>query len=334
MLAELGKGNTSPNPMVGAVLVFENRVIGEGYHKQYGEAHAEVNCLQSVLQQDQDLIPLSTLYVSLEPCSHFGKTPPCVDLILKQKIQHVVIACRDRSEKVNGKGIQKLKEGGIQVTEGILENEAITLNQRFFTAQIKSRPYIILKWAESADKYIATSSGKTKISNQFSDKLVHKWRSEEDAIWVGYNTATVDNPTLDSRHWNGKNPLRIVYDRDLSLTPTLALLNGEQKTYIFNNNESKIENNNTFIQVSKENFLQHILNYLNENNITSILVEGGAQLHQLLLTSNLWDEIRIIQSSAFLYEGIHSACLPSTIQLTKIEQIETDAIYYYKNTLI
>lgn len=333
-LAELGKGNTSPNPMVGSVLVFENRIIGEGYHRQYGEAHAEVNCFQSVLLQDQDLIPHSTLYVSLEPCSHFGKTPPCVDLILKHKIQHVVIACRDRSEKVNGKGIQKLIESGIQVIEGILENEAIILNHRFFTAQLKSRPYIILKWAESADGFLASTSGKTKISNLYSDILVHKWRSEEDAIWVGYNTAVIDNPILNVRNWNGRNPLRIVYDRDLSLSSDLLLLNGEQPTIIFNTKENKTEKNISYIQIIDENYLLSILNYLASIHINSVIVEGGAHLHQSLIDFNLWDEIRIIRSSQYLQEGLKSAHIPLNTMPSSVEKIEPDTIYTFKNALL
>lgn len=204
-LASKGLGSVSPNPMVGAVLVYENRIIGEGYHEQFGQAHAEVNCINSVQESDTHLIPQSTLYVSLEPCSHFGKTPPCSNLIIDCKIPKVVIACRDTFEQVNGKGIDQLKAAGIHVQVGILEKEAIQLNKRFFTFHSKKRPYVILKWAQSSNHKIANADfSRVLISNSFTNRLVHKWRSEEDAIMVGPNTALHDNPGLTTRNWPGK----------------------------------------------------------------------------------------------------------------------------------
>ncbi len=331
-LAILGKGFTSPNPMVGAVLVYQHQIIGEGYHQQYGEGHAEVNCIQSVSKENQQLIPLSTLYVSLEPCSHHGKTPPCVDLILKYKIPHIVIACRDLSAKVNGKGIERLKSLNIHVTEGILEQEALSLNRRFFTFQLKSRPYIILKWAQSIDEFIASKLGKTKISGPYSDKLVHKWRSEEDAIWVGYNTVLIDNPILSSRHWIGKNPIRIVYDRHLDLTENLSIFQGPQKTIVFNNVLDADINNNAKVNIKDDKYINQILQYLHNKNIISVLVEGGAILHKTLLNLNLWDEIRIIQSDLYIYEGVKSADLPANITPVYSEKINHDTLLIFKNS--
>ncbi|MBC7722390.1 MAG: bifunctional diaminohydroxyphosphoribosylaminopyrimidine deaminase/5-amino-6-(5-phosphoribosylamino)uracil reductase RibD, partial [Pedobacter sp.] len=208
-LAVLGKGNVAPNPMVGSVLVHEGRIIGEGYHQLYGQPHAEVNCINSVAENDKYLIPQSTLYVSLEPCSHFGKTPPCSDLIIKHDIKKVVVGCRDSYEEVNGKGIENLQQNGVEVVLGILENDCKNLNKRFFTFHTKKRPFIILKWAETANGKIASNTNeRLLISNDFSNRVVHKWRSEEGAILVGTKTASLDNPSLNNRLWHGKNPIR------------------------------------------------------------------------------------------------------------------------------
>ncbi|HEY2720248.1 MAG TPA: bifunctional diaminohydroxyphosphoribosylaminopyrimidine deaminase/5-amino-6-(5-phosphoribosylamino)uracil reductase RibD, partial [Chitinophagaceae bacterium] len=217
-LARLGAGHVAPNPMVGAVLVHDERIIGEGYHQQYGGPHAEPNCIASVKKEEQHLISESILYVSLEPCAHYGKTPPCADLIIKNKIPRVVIGCFDPFEEVNGKGIEKLKGAGIDVLVGILEHECKKLNKRFFLYYQQHRPYIILKWAQSSNQKIGAGAGnRTYISNEFTNRLVHKWRSEEAAILVGTNTALQDDPELTTRSWIGNNPRRLVMDMDLKL---------------------------------------------------------------------------------------------------------------------
>ena len=233
-LAQKGAGWVAPNPMVGAVLVYQDQIIGEGYHKQYGQAHAEVNCINSVAKENQEKIKGSTLYVSLEPCVHFGKTPPCTNLIIEHQIKKVVIGCMDPFEAVNGKGVSKLKEAGINVIGPILEKESINLNKRFFHFYQQHRPYIILKWAQSADGLIGLQGKTIKVSNAYTQRLVHHWRSEEAAILVGTQTAVTDNPQLNNRFGNGPNPLRMVIDRSLLLDSSLHLLNDQHPTWVFN----------------------------------------------------------------------------------------------------
>ncbi len=223
-LARLAAGRAAPNPMVGSVLLFEDRIIGEGYHQQYGQAHAEVNCINSVKEEDKHLIEKSVIYVLLEPCAHFGKTPPCADLIIKHKIPTVVIGCRDPFEQVDGKGIEKLNNAGIKVITGVLENECKELNKRFFTFHINKRPYIILKWAQSKNQKIANADfSRVLITSALSNRLVHKWRSEEAGIMVGTKTALQDNPALNTRHWTGPDPLRLVVDMNLRLPSDLQI---------------------------------------------------------------------------------------------------------------
>src|SRR5258706_6298419 len=234
-LATLGAGNVAPNPMVGAVLVYHGRIIGEGYHQKYGEAHAEPNSIASVKEEDRKLISQSTMYVSLEPCVHFGKTPPCADLIIKHKIPKVVIGCRDPFKEVNGRGIEKLKAAGVETEPGVLEKECKELNKRFFTFHTKHRPYIILKWAQTANgKMSGQGRDRLYISNEFTNRLVHKWRSEEAAILVGTNTALLDDPQLTTRLWTGNNLVRMVIDMDLKLPSSLRLFDDEASTIIFN----------------------------------------------------------------------------------------------------
>ena len=234
-LAKLGAGFTAPNPMVGAVLVYDNRIIGEGYHRHYGHAHAEVNCIASVKKEDEPFIRQSVLYVSLEPCAHHGKTPPCADLIIEKKIPMVVVGSRDPFKEVDGKGIEKLQAAGVEVQEDVLEKECIDLNKRFFTFHTWRRPYIILKWAQSDDGKIAkTGHSRVLISNDYTNRLVHKWRSEEASILVGTNTALMDNPSLDTRLWKGPNPVRLVVDKNLALPASLNVFDQKIKTIIFN----------------------------------------------------------------------------------------------------
>lgn len=301
-IAQNGLGAVSPNPLVGAVLVYDNTIIGEGYHEKYGEAHAEVNCINSV--KDKSLIPFSTLYVSLEPCSHFGKTPPCANFIIEHKINKVVIATQDFSSKVNGTGIQLLKENGIEVIEHILEKKAIELNKRFFHSQQTKKPYVILKWAQSADGFLSKQGKQIQLSNDIVNTLVHQWRHEEDAIWVGYNTVKVDNPQLNVRHIEGKNPVRIIVDADLSLDKHFHIFDNSQKTIVYNLKQSAEESNTTFIQLYDGFNLDSILSDLYSRNITSVIVEGGSKLLNQFIEQKCWNEARIISTNKILEQGV------------------------------
>ncbi len=308
-LAQIGLGNVAPNPMVGCVIVHNDKIIGEGYHQQFGQPHAEVNAINSV--KDQLLLTQSTLYVNLEPCAHHGKTPPCTDLIIVKKIPRVVIGCTDAFEQVNGKGIEKLKAAGIDVFINVLQNESIAINRRFFTYHKKRRPFIILKWAQSADGFIASKNHKQNdenkirwISSKLSRKLVHKWRSEEQAIMVGTNTALADNPQLDVRDWKGLNPLRIVIDRNLRLPAHLNMLNKEIPTIVFSVKEKTSDINLQFIQINFENLLDEILSRLYLFKIQSVVVEGGSKLLTSFIENNLWDEARVFTSVQHLGDGV------------------------------
>ena len=317
-LARNGLGHVSPNPMVGAVLVHNDRIIGEGYHKKFGEAHAEVNCIASVSQEDRQLIRESTLYVSLEPCSHFGKTPPCADLIIRHDIPRVVIGCRDPFKEVDGKGIEKLMAAGIDVELGLLEGEGKDLNKRFFTFHTKHRPFIVLKWAQTADGIIAAPvnppagwrrhSGdcdieravheRLLISNEYSNRLVHKWRSEEAAILVGTNTALLDNPSLTTRLWAGPSPVRLVMDMNLRLSSSLKIFNHEVHTIIFNSIKQEEDGNLLYYRLNKDDKVIHqMMNALYQLGIQSVLVEGGARLLQSFIDEGLWDEAWVITGS-------------------------------------
>ena len=331
-LAKSGAGYVAPNPMVGAVLVYENKIIGEGYHEMYGQAHAEVNCLNSVSQADKTLIEKSTLYVSLEPCAHHGKTPPCADLIIKNNISTVVIACRDVYREVDGKGIQKLQHAGVNIITGVLEKEALQLNRRFFTFHTKQRPYIILKWAQSIDFKIAAKDFlAVNISNDITNRLVHKWRSEEAAILVGTNTALHDNPKLTNRLWHGNNPVRIVIDRNLKLPPTLHLFDGSVKTIVFNHVKSEEQNNVLYYQLPvHENVIEGLLNALYTLNIQSVLVEGGATLLQSFIDQNYWDEARVITNKQLtIGDGITAPQLTNN-RSTNTHTIGADMLFTYR----
>jgi len=331
-LAKMGTGNVAPNPMVGAVLVYENEIIGEGYHQQYGQAHAEVNCINNVSEANQSLIEKSTLYVSLEPCAHFGKTPPCADLIIKNKIPNVVIACRDSYEEVDGKGIQKLQQAGVNVIVGILEKEALELNKRFFTFHRKQRPYIILKWAQSRDAKIGRQDfSALKISNDITNRMVHKWRSEEAAILVGTNTALHDNPSLTTRLWKGNNPVRLVLDLQLKLPLSLHLFDGSVKTIVFNQVKHEEENGVTFYKLSSgEDIISGLLNALYRLKIQSVLVEGGARLLQSFIDQHYWDEARVITNEQLIIEiGINAPELKES-NLVSINKATGDQLAFYQ----
>lgn len=332
-LAKLGGDNVAPNPLVGAVLVHDEKIIGEGYHQKYGETHAEVNCINSVAEENKKLISSSTLYVSLEPCAHFGKTPPCADLIIKNKIPKVVIGCKDVFTKVDGKGIEKLKNVGIAVTTGILEDECKMLNKRFFTFHMHHRPYIILKWAQTADgKIAANNNERLIISNEFTNRSVHKWRSEEAAILIGTNTALLDDPSLTTRLWQGKNAIRLVLDMNLRLPKSLKLFDEEAPTIIFNKIKNDENKNVLFVKIDEQkNIIQQILEVCYQKNIQSILVEGGAKLLQSFIDQNLWDEGRRIENGQWsMVNGVGAPQLSNFTQ-TNSENIFDDRIDYFFN---
>lgn len=332
-LAALGAGAVSPNPMVGAVLVYNSKIIGEGYHQQFGMPHAEINCINSVSLENKQFIQSSTLYVSLEPCAHFGKTPPCANRIIEEKIKEVVIGSTDPFPKVNGRGIAQLENAGIKTITGILKNACDELNKRFFCVYEKKRPYIILKWAQTANQKMALQNGeRLMISNSISQRLLHKWRTEEDGIMVGTNTALLDDPFLDARYWPGKNPVRIILDRALRLPNDLNIFNKKQRTIIFN--EKKNENDGFIlykkVDMKNENILQSILEKCMEENIQSMLVEGGAVLLNTFIQQNLWDEARVITNEKLFAENAIDT--PNLIgKYMKTEKIFSDKIDYYIN---
>jgi diaminohydroxyphosphoribosylaminopyrimidine deaminase/5-amino-6-(5-phosphoribosylamino)uracil reductase len=331
-LAKQAAGYVAPNPMVGSVLVFNNRIIGEGAHRLYGQAHAEVNCINSVAKEDQRLVKQSTIYVSLEPCAHFGKTPPCADLIIKHKIQKVVIGCRDPFEHVDGKGIEKLQKAGIEVITGVLENECKELNKRFFTFHTKQRPYIILKWAQSKNHKIANADfSRVLISNSYSNRLVHRWRSEEAGIMVGTNTALQDNPSLNSRNWTGPDPVRLIVDMNLRLPETLKIFDRQQKTIIFNSVKNEEQNNLIYYKVNKDAVVKEILKACYHLRIQSILIEGGNKLAETFINENSWDEARVIENTQLIINNGLRAPLLSNQHFINSETFATDIISYYKN---
>jgi diaminohydroxyphosphoribosylaminopyrimidine deaminase/5-amino-6-(5-phosphoribosylamino)uracil reductase len=318
--------------MVGAVLVHNDRIIGEGYHAYFGGPHAEVACLQSVRTEDEALVAASTLYVSLEPCTHFGKTPPCADLILEKQIRSVVIGCRDPFYQVAGRGIEKLKAAGVDVTVGILQNECEALNRHFFTYHTHHRPYIILKWAQSGDGMLAAHNRRTYISSEATNRLVHDWRSEVASILVGTNTALFDDPSLTTRLSPGAHPLRLVIDKMLRLPAGLKLFNGEHKTIVFNLLQHKEYVNLTHYLLEKEKCMAaQIVKALAGLRVQSVLVEGGAYTLQSFINAGLWDEARIITAEGlFIGKGIAAPQLLNGMPY-KQEQLSTDTIRYYYN---
>jgi diaminohydroxyphosphoribosylaminopyrimidine deaminase/5-amino-6-(5-phosphoribosylamino)uracil reductase len=329
-LAKLAAGNVAPNPMVGAVLVYNDRIIGEGCHQRYGEAHAEVNCVNSVKAENRHLIDQSSLYVSLEPCSHFGKTPPCTDLIIRNKIPHVVIGCLDPFTEVNGTGVKRLQEAGVKVEMGILENECKELNKRFFTFHTMHRPYVILKWARTANGYIGSgNTDRLMISNEYTNRLTHRWRSEEAAILVGTNTALHDDPELTTRLWEGHSPIRMVIDLPLRLPSSLKLFDEKQKTIVFNTVKHEESDNIIFYQLSEgANLVNQVMNALFQMEIQSLVVEGGATLLQSFIDDGAWDEARVITNTdLYTNSGLPSPLLSKFSKYSEIslasDKIET-----------
>lgn len=333
-LAAAGLGKVSPNPIVGAVIVHNEKIIGEGFHSGYGNPHAEVEAIKSV--SDKSLLSSSTLFVNLEPCNHFGKTPPCTDLILENKIPEVVICNLDPNPLVAGKGIARLKESGVKVTVGILENEGLFLNRRFFTFHSKKRPYIILKWAQTEDGFIdklrTNSESKINlISSEMSHYLSHQWRSVEDAILVGKNTVIKDNPQLTARLVKGKNPIRILLDKNLEVAEDAKIFNEDSKTIVLNSVKEIKNNHLQFIKIDSSIFSpEEISKILYSENIQSVIIEGGTLTLQKFIDSNYWDETRIFTAPIHWKEGIKSPEFKAESSEKSIINGDKLNIYYKK----
>jgi diaminohydroxyphosphoribosylaminopyrimidine deaminase / 5-amino-6-(5-phosphoribosylamino)uracil reductase len=305
-LAKLGQGHTAPNPMVGSVVVYEGQIIGEGFHRKYGGAHAEVHAIASV--KDKELLSKSILYVNLEPCSHTGKTPPCADLIIDMGIKGVVIGTEDPNPLVAGKGIAKLREAGCEVKIGVLREECLLLNRRFFTFIEHKRPYIFLKWAQSADGFIDTERTQTGqpnwITNENARIAVHKQRATESAILVGTRTAIKDNPSLTLRDWYGQMPLRIVVDRNGSLPESLSIFSSLASTLVISNNRYACQRKVDYIPIVADNVVRSVITYLFHAKVESLIVEGGSETIQHFLDEGLWDEAHVYTGPACFVKGI------------------------------
>lgn len=326
-LAENGKGHVSPNPLVGCVIVHNGRIIGEGWHMKYGGDHAEVNAVNSI--QNRSLLMESTVYVNLEPCSHFGKTPPCADMLVMEKVKQVVISNLDPHPLVDGKGIRKLQEAGIKVRVGICEKEGRQINKRFFTFVEKHRPYIILKWAQTADGFIARENYDSKwISNESSRTLVHKWRAEEDAVLVGTNTAAQDDPKLTVREWKGRNPLRVVVDRSLRLPGHLNLFDRSQATLCYNTIKDSASENLQLVKLGRSNFIRDMVQDLYNRRIQSLIVEGGTETLLAFMNEGLWDEACVFISPQFFQKGIPAPEMSGPFREIKIDS-DLLRIYYH-----
>lgn len=317
-LAGKGLGHTAPNPMVGCVIVHDNKIIGEGYHHEFGGPHAEVNAISEV--KNKDLLRTSALYVNLEPCSHFGKTPPCADLVIKMKIPKVIIGTEDPNILVKGNGIKKMKNAGIKVKSGILEASCLELNKRFFTFHQKKRPYIILKWAMTKDGFIDVKRKKGEsprikwITDEKLRPLVHQWRSEEQAVMAGTNTIMLDNPQLTTRYWEGKNPVRIVLDNKLRLPETMQIYDGKAKTIVFTGTDKENNSKAEFVTIDfSGNVVRQVCDELYKRNIQSVIIEGGSILLQTFIESGTWDEARVFTGSIEFREGVKAPVLKAKI---------------------
>lgn len=333
-LAKMGMGYTLSNPMVGSVIVHKNRIIGEGYHQKFGDAHAEVNAINSV--KEKQLLKESIIYVNLEPCSHHGKTPPCSDLIIEKKIPKVVIGAADTNEKVGGKGIDRLRDAGLNVKVGVVEDECRELNKRFYTFHEKQRPYVILKWAQTLDGFIDKLRAPSEkphvnwITSKTSRMLVHKWRSEEMGIMVGKNTVVKDNPGLTLRDWKGNQPTRVILDRNLLLKRDRAIFDTSARTLVFNFLIDKEEENIEFIKINSEgNILEEILRHLHQKGIVSLFVEGGTFLLQKFIEANLWDEARVFVGNTKFLDGLKA---PEIVKEPFTQQtINDDKLLIYRS---
>ena len=334
-IAKNGVGVSRPNPSVGAVVVYQNKIIGEGFTSAYGGNHAEVNAINAV--KDKVLLKEATIYVTLEPCSHFGKTPPCADLIVKHQLKNVVVGCVDSNSLVAGKGIERLINAGINVTVGVLEDECKEHHNRFFTVQNKKRPYIILKWAQTKDGFVAPLTKDEQkpvwISNPYSQQLVHKWRAQEHAILVGTNTVIADNPKLNVRSWTGQNPVRIVLDRTLRISENSSVLDGSVKTIIITEKEEYLfESSRELILETidfSHNLAKQVCNVLQKHQIQSVIIEGGTQTLQTFIDENLWDEARLFVGETTFKVGVKA---PVFKKVVKEEiNIKTDVLKIYTN---
>ncbi len=329
-LAQKALGNTYPNPLVGCVIVHNDQIISEGYHEEAGQPHAEINAINSV--KDPSLLKESTIYVSLEPCAHFGKTPPCANKIIEIGFKKVVIGTLDSHDKVNGKGRQILEDAGTEVISGVLEKVCQEVNNRFFTFHQKRRPYIILKWAESGDGFLDKDHQPTQIGNPLTKQFVHQLRSEEHAILVGTNTALIDNPSLTTREVVGRNPVRILIDFDLKVPADFNIFNEEAESIVFNSVKDSVEGNITFIKIEKDNFLENLMQKLFEHQIQSVIIEGGSFTLQEFVDQNLWDETIIIKNENLkLLSGTKAPKFNSENFTTK--QFRDNTIEFYKNLL-
>lgn len=342
-LALNGLGNVAPNPLVGSVIVHKGKIIGEGFHAEYGKSHAEVNAINSVM--DKSLLRESTIYVNLEPCSHFGKTPPCADLIITSGIPRVVLASRDPFVEVAGRGIARLREAGVAVVESVLEERAKDLNRRFFTFHQKKRPYIILKWAQSLDGYVDIErkpGDELKpiwITNELARAVVHRWRSEEQSILVGTKTVELDNPRLNVRDWSGNNPVRVVIDRTLRLSPSSHVFDGEQQTLVMiGNNFGSATRKPPFcdrpnLELVTLDFSRDIepqvLEILYQRSIQSVIIEGGTQVLEAFLGKNLWDEARVFIGRKLFHYGVHAPILEAK-PITE-DRLFDSILYTYRN---
>jgi diaminohydroxyphosphoribosylaminopyrimidine deaminase/5-amino-6-(5-phosphoribosylamino)uracil reductase len=330
-LAKLGEGLVAPNPIVGAVLVYNHKIIGEGYHQAFGAAHAEVNCINSVKAEDKVNISKSTLYVSLEPCSHFGKTPPCANLIIKNKIPRVVISTLDPNILVTGNGIQKLIQAGIEVETGILEDTGKALIEKFIYFHKNKKTYITLKYAESIDGYVSKKNEQTKISNPITDRYVHQLRAAHQAILIGKNTLDIDNPKLNLRLYNGKNPIKIILSSNGNINLNYKIFEDKQTPiFIVNNDKQGVQENINWVKVSNIYNLDEVLHILYKNNIQSILVEGGASILNNFIAQNKWNQIIRIVAEKKLESGILAPKL--NIPESEITFLKSDKILKYKNT--
>ncbi|WP_373708252.1 bifunctional diaminohydroxyphosphoribosylaminopyrimidine deaminase/5-amino-6-(5-phosphoribosylamino)uracil reductase RibD [Kaistella sp.] len=328
-LAQKALGKTYPNPMVGCVIVHNDVIIGEGFHEKAGEAHAEIHAINSVT--NSELLKESTIYVSLEPCAHFGKTPPCATTIVEIGFKKVVIGTLDSHDKVNGKGKKIIEDAGIEVISGVLEKQCKELNKRFFTFHQKQRPFIILKWAESADGFLDKDFKPTQIGNPLTKQFVHQLRSQEHAILVGTQTALTDNPSLTTREVVGRNPVRILIDFELKVPPHFNLYNKEAQTIVFNSDKESIEENITFIKISRENFLENLMQKLIEQHIQSVIIEGGHFTLQQFIDENLRDETIIIKNEKLhLLKGTNAPNFKA--QKFEAKQFRDNTIEFYKNS--
>lgn len=339
-LATLGRGSVSPNPLVGCVIVHQDagepghgpRIIGEGWHRQYGGPHAEVNAIRSVRLEDEHLLPEATVYVTLEPCSHWGKTPPCADLLIEKQVRQVIICNPDPFPLVDGRGIEKLRAAGIAVEVGLLADEGREINRRFFTVVEKKRPHIILKWAETSDGFIGGTTGQpVKISGDLSHRRVHRWRAEEDAIMVGTNTARLDNPRLNVRLWAGRNPTRVIVDNRLELSTALHVFDGSQPTIVYHTSPLHRGAGGEVIYQqldSNQPFLAQLLEDLHQRRIQSLLVEGGTRLLQSFIDAGLWDEMAIFKSPLALGDGIVAPVVQGRLVAT--ENVGDDELRWFR----